>query len=127
MDEEPRWRRLFDVIDRNGDGMLSRIEVIKTINGSPALAHELHELLGTPEHIRQEDGTRDVFVRIFDELDEDDSGRVDMDEFMSYLRRTEARKTAAAAAAAAAAETTEQDTQDAAEDIAVDIAGNKNK
>ena len=98
-DKEQRWRRLFESIDRDGDGVLSRIAFIKTINADPALAHEMHELLlGTPDKpIRQEDGTRDVFVKAFDEIDEDESGEISIDEFISYLRRTDARNDAAAA------------------------------
>ena len=57
---EPRWHTLFEKVDRNADGCLTRVEFIRAIRSSPALAKELHELLGLPEHIRQEDGSRDV-------------------------------------------------------------------
>lgn len=80
-----RWRELFELIDRNHDGHLSRLEFIKCINESPELAHELHELLELPEHIRQEDGTRDIFVRAFADMDEDSSGSIELAEFIDYL------------------------------------------
>ena len=82
-----RWRELFELIDRNHDGHLSRFEFIKSINESPELAHELHELLELPEHIRQEDGTRDIFVRAFADMDEDNSGSIELAEFIDYLEK----------------------------------------
>ncbi len=87
---EQRWRQLFEAIDGNHDGRLTRLEFIMAIRKQPELAHELHDLLGMPEHIRQEDGTRDLFVRAFESMDEDQSGTIEMDEFVSYLQKVAA-------------------------------------
>jgi outer membrane biosynthesis protein TonB len=58
--EELRWHALFEQMDRKHDGSLTRADFVQAIRSSPALAKELHDLLGLPEHIRQEDGSRDV-------------------------------------------------------------------
>ena len=75
--------------DRNGDGEISRTEFVKCINEDQDLARELHDLLGLPEHIRQEDGTRDAFVRAFADMDDDSSGCIDLKEFIAYLRKVQ--------------------------------------
>jgi hypothetical protein len=87
--EQNRWQELFNVIDRNGDGEISRTEFVKSINDDQDLARELHDLLGLPEHIRQEDGTRDAFVRAFADMDDDSSGCIDLKEFIAYLRKVQ--------------------------------------
>ncbi len=63
-----RWRALFGKVDRNGDGQLTRVELLSAVRSSPALATELNSLFGLPEHIRQEDGTRDVRAWLTDAL-----------------------------------------------------------
>ena len=79
----------FARIDRNCDGVLSRAEVIKACRIDP----HVRTLLGLPERIRQEDGTRDAFEKIFQRLDQDDSKAVTLDEFKrvfgsaAYLRQ----------------------------------------
>ena len=49
----------FELIDKNGDGELSRIEVIKAVRTHASV----RALLSLPEVIRQEDGTRDVLLQ----------------------------------------------------------------
>ena len=50
-------RAVFHRIDANDNGVLTRAEVIKACR-----AHaDIRTMLGLPTHIRQEDGTRDVF------------------------------------------------------------------
>ena len=68
----------FRRIDTNGDGHLSRAEVIVACRTDA----EVRALLGLPQHIRQEDGTREAFERVFQRFDVDDSKGIELDEFM---------------------------------------------
>ena len=42
-------------------------------------------LLGLPATIRQEDGSRDAFERVFQAMDVDDSKQIDADEFERFV------------------------------------------
>ena len=77
-------KEAFRLIDKNGNGVLSRAEVIKACRAS----ERVHTLLGLPKNIRQEDGTRDLFELVFQELDADGSKSITLDEFTSYLRKS---------------------------------------
>ena len=75
----------FSLIDANGDGVLSRAEVIKACRAS----ERVRTLLGLPKNIRQEDGTRDSFEEVFQKFDADDSKSITLDEFSGrLLKRT---------------------------------------
>ena len=65
-------REAFRLIDKNGNGRLSRAEVIQAVRRDAAV----RSLLGLPATIRQEDGTRDVFEKVFQAMDSDDSKEV---------------------------------------------------
>ena len=71
----------FRRIDKNGDGVLSRIEVIQAAKRDP----EVRSLLGLPAAIRQEDGTRDAFEAVFQRLDADSSRTITAEEFVRAL------------------------------------------
>jgi len=74
-------REAFSLIDVNGDGVLSRIEVIKAVR-----THKrVRALLKLPHQIRQEDGTRDAFEMVFQQIDTDDSKTISAYEFESYF------------------------------------------
>jgi chromosome segregation ATPase len=51
----------FALLDRNGDGSLSRAEVIKGLRAQPTV----RALLGLGAVVRQEDGTRDAFEAVY--------------------------------------------------------------
>ena len=70
----------FKLIDKNGDGVLSRIEVIQACRSDERVA----KLLRLPQTIKQEDGSRDRFEEIFQQMDTDDSKEVDMEEFQRF-------------------------------------------
>ena len=66
------------------DGFLTRLDFICAIRSNKEIAKELHDLLGLPYRIRQEDGSRDTFVRA-EAMDRNDTDSIDHDEFVSYL------------------------------------------
>ena len=73
----------FARIDKDGNGLLSRAEVILACRKD---AH-IRMLLGIPAAIHQEDGTRDTFERVFQGMDSNDNKLVDINEFTAYFRR----------------------------------------
>ena len=76
----------FSLIDANGDGVLSRAEVIKACRAN----ERVRTLLGLPKNIRQEDGTRDSFEEVFQKFDADDSKSITLDEFSRQLLKSDA-------------------------------------
>ena len=75
----------FHLIDKNGDGLLSRIEIIKACRAD----ERIRSLLGLPKNIRQEDGTRDQFEQVFQRFDADDSKSISLSEFLAAFRQHE--------------------------------------
>ena len=82
-----RCREAFSLIDKNGDGTLTRIEVIQACRSD----QRVRELLRLPETIRQEDGSREAFESVFQKMDKDDSKGVDFEEFLAFWKE-EVRK-----------------------------------
>ena len=79
--ERDAIRAAFALIDKNGDGVLTRIEVIKALKKSKEVQH----LLRLPAAIRQEDGTRDAFEEVYQKIDVDDSKSITREEFEAYF------------------------------------------
>ena len=71
--------RAFKTLDANGNGVLSRAEVIKAVRES----EEVRTLLGLPAQIQDE--TREVFENIFQMIDVDGSKSIDRDEFQKFF------------------------------------------
>ena len=61
-------------MDCNGDGELSLTEFIVALRGHP----EVSAVLKLPHVIRQEDGSRDLCVSAFNDMDDDNSNFVDI-------------------------------------------------
>lgn len=76
---------VFSRIDKNNDGVLSRAEVIKSLRHDP----DVRRMLDLPQWIRQEDGTRDQFERVFQSIDSDDSKTINVAEFARFFDRQE--------------------------------------
>ena len=71
---------LFEQLDKDKNGTLSRIEVIKSLRSNK----EVQALLRLPSRIRQEDGTRDAFESVFQAIDRDDSKSISKAEWHQY-------------------------------------------
>jgi hypothetical protein len=72
-------RAIFDRVDYNKDGQVSRIEAIKALRKDDEFAR----MLGFEHHtrIRQEDGTRDKLMLAFGALDENEDKMLSFEEF----------------------------------------------
>ena len=75
---------LFSSLDANRDGTVSRAELILALRRGDTGANEFFGLSST---VRQEDGTRDAFERVFQELDQDSSKSVTWEEFLAFAMR----------------------------------------
>jgi hypothetical protein len=121
--------RLFKKMDRNGDGTISLTELVFVARDTQSEEGRLlHELLGLPTAVHQEDGSKDEIVRLFATMhdaslaarsggghsghDRDDMVGVTYDEwidfmlghqFLSSLKDVRVRRASTAASAAAAA------------------------
>ena len=80
-DWELNVQEAFERIDTNGDGVLSRAELIRACR----VDERVRQLLGLPRAIRQEDGTRDAFEAVFQGLDADGSKTISLDEFVHFF------------------------------------------
>ena len=74
-------RAVFQMIDKNNDRELTRIEVIKALRESVVV----RLLLQLPQHIRQEDGSRELFETAFQMIDSDGSSEISLSEFETYF------------------------------------------
>ena len=72
---------LFARLDRNGDGEIARVEVIKAVRTD---AH-VRAVLGLPQHIGE--SQRGQLEEVFQDLDADGSRGVTRAEFAAFLRR----------------------------------------
>jgi hypothetical protein len=76
---DERLRQIFGRADRNGDGKLSRAELILRLRADADLA----DLLNLPARIGDQD--REAFESVFQSMDADDSRGVDVEEFVAHL------------------------------------------
>ena len=90
-----KLRDIFKLMDRNGDGIVNRRELLLALR-NPSLP--LDGLLDLPAHVRQEGSTRARFERVFNDMDTDQSDEVSWGEFVQYLSRQQLVKESAASA-----------------------------
>jgi Ca2+-binding EF-hand superfamily protein len=79
---------LFKAVDRNGDGNVTRRELMGALNNGSESAKALHDLLcetlGLPDKVTNRDA-RSAFELSFDCLDRDGSGTIDRTEMHNFV------------------------------------------
>jgi Ca2+-binding EF-hand superfamily protein len=73
-----KLKDMFETLDTNGDGSVSKAELIKALRRGDT---GVNEIFGLSQTIRQEDGTRDAFERIFQFVDKDSTRSIEWEEF----------------------------------------------
>jgi len=81
VDPEAKLRQIFETVDVNRDGSINKREMIKFCRSSPDVA----ALLGFPEGVRQEDGSRDILEMRFQAIDRADDREVTWEEFRDFF------------------------------------------
>jgi Ca2+-binding EF-hand superfamily protein len=90
-ENQKKLKGLFDELDANHDGTVSRAEFIKALRRRES---GVSEFFGLTTTVRQEDGTRDAFERVFQAMDQDSSRNISWDEFVSVAERFHAEASA---------------------------------
>ncbi|KAL3926620.1 MAG: hypothetical protein SGPRY_003214 [Prymnesium sp.] len=74
----------FDVLDLDGDGQLTKVEVLKALRGSD----KVKKLLELPEKLFPDEGgkrsNKKLVDHVFDEIDRDGGGTITAEEFKSF-------------------------------------------
>lgn len=76
-----RLSYIFRRLDRNGDGLVNRRDLVKTLRQAPEVA----SFFLLPEVIRQEDGSRDLMEGVFQKVDRDNSKDITWAEFQNHF------------------------------------------
>ncbi len=76
-------RAAFEAADANSNGEVSIIEAIKALRANADFARALGL---EPQHVKQEDGSRDKFIRAFGAFDGDGDKRLTFSEFRAGYR-----------------------------------------
>ena len=92
---EAKARAVFVAMDKNGDGAVDVREFILALRRSSDGGAALARYTGMPARVRQEDGTREAFERVFQDMDANGDRMVTWPEFAAYCAR---RRRASAAA-----------------------------
>eukprot|EP01043_Picozoa_sp_COSAG02_P025914 COSAG02_NODE_1475_length_12422_cov_20.622170_5_plen_1358_part_00 len=87
-EREAELRAVFACVDVNGDGALSRAELIMSLRKDPDLA----ELLGLP--VRVGAAERSAFEAVFRSMDGDNDNAIDADEFVQFFAQRESGEVA---------------------------------
>jgi len=75
---------IFAAVDRNNDGRVSKFEMLKALNRRPELRERLRDLLGIPSQVTSR-ACKKCFETVFECMDQDKSGEVDLNEMMHFL------------------------------------------
>ena len=79
--DDAQLRRVFTMVDADADQLVTPAELIKAVLASPLVA----DMIGV-KHVRQEDGSRDTFERIFQEMDSGVNRKISETELVAYFR-----------------------------------------
>ena len=87
-DANARCRELFTVFDRNGNGVVTKSELVQAIRktDNAETLTMFYDELGLPNHVRQGDESRTQILAIFQEMDENEDREINLDEFGAFLR-----------------------------------------
>ena len=80
-------RSLFDKVDADGDGFINVREMVIGLRSLP----EFGELMGLPQRVVQEDGTRDAMVAIFQDIDKNNDRDISWEEFLEWFLESRAK------------------------------------
>ena len=81
-DVESKIQELFNAVDKNKNKKIQRTEFLIAIRRKNK---NISEIFGLPNKIKQEDGTRDQFEKIFQAIDTDDDGEITFEELKKYI------------------------------------------
>jgi len=81
---EKKIKDIFNALDADKSGAVSKVELIRAIKSGEV--PELGTIFQFPDHVRQEDGSRDDFMKFFHEIDEDDDGSISLEELIDRYR-----------------------------------------
>tara|TARA_B100001063_G_C16767574_1_gene559607 strand:- start:2227 stop:3141 length:915 start_codon:yes stop_codon:yes gene_type:complete len=81
-DVERKIQELFNAVDKNKNKKIQRTEFLIAIRRKNK---NISEIFGLPNKIKQEDGTRDQFEKIFQAIDTDDDGEITFEELKKYI------------------------------------------
>ena len=77
-----KLRKIFHTIDRNGDGVINKRELLLALRLESL---ELHSMLRLPSHVRQEGESRAKFEAVFLAIDADNNKQLTLQEFERYV------------------------------------------
>ena len=81
--EVDHLRAVFGHVDKNNSGTIDVRELLLALRKDAELADLLH----LPQRIRQENGTREVFERVFQQVDEDGNREITFENFRHFIER----------------------------------------
>lgn len=84
-DQRQQWKPLFDAIDADGNGSLTRDEIVTSLKIEPEGRRQLERSLGLPSNTME--NVPKCFHRIFNEIDADQNGNISFYEFSDYFQR----------------------------------------
>ena len=87
-----RAKDLFNLMDRNKNGLITKSEIIKFIRdvskkNDEVLIRELRETLGLPGHVRDQDSQENLLT-VFNQIEADGDKQISMLEFVTFVSKS---------------------------------------
>jgi Ca2+-binding EF-hand superfamily protein len=86
---QEKIERIFTSTDTNGDGTVSKHELVARLCGADDEAIELRKMTGLPEHISELDGSQDKLESFFESTDKNQDKVIDLEEFVDCFLGTD--------------------------------------